>query len=129
LWDAYHQALPLEAVGFLLGSPGQESFASEVALVRGAAGARGEFAVPDYELRRVRAWADDRNLGIVALFHSHRSGDARLSRADEAALRHSEWPWVIVTRAPGRSGIRIAAYRPPDAQEMTCEIERADKSP
>jgi proteasome lid subunit RPN8/RPN11 len=114
---AYREALPLEAAGFLLGS---EQLVREVALARGSAGGRGEFSVPDYELRRIRAWAAERKLRIVALFHSHPGGDVRLSPADEAALRHSEWPWVVITQA---AELEIAAYRPPDGRPLPCRIE------
>lgn len=120
---AYEGALPLEAAGFLFSSDRQKHVVSSVALVRGSAGGRGEFAVPDYELRRIRAWADDRAVHIVALFHTHPGGDLQLSPADRAALLHSEWPWVIVTRAPGRARLKLAAYRPLDGQRVPCRID------
>ena len=104
---AYDRAFPREACGFLLGVSEnrggrirRELVATAVVLARGAA-SHGEFAIPDSELRRITAWGEDRRLHIVALFHSHPSGDRRLSAADRAALRHSEWPWVVVTRSGG----------------------------
>jgi len=71
----------------------------------------------------VQAWGEDRGLEIVALFHSHPSGDARLSAADRASLAHSRWPWVIVTRGPGRVAPALTGYRPGEARPMQIRIE------
>jgi proteasome lid subunit RPN8/RPN11 len=119
---ACEEALPLEVAGFLLGiQRGCETLASEFVLARGSAGGRGEFEIPDHEVRRIEAWAQDRRLHIVALVHSHPSGDSRLSAADQAALRYSDWPWAVVTR-PSRTGIEFAAYRPGDAARLPCRV-------
>jgi proteasome lid subunit RPN8/RPN11 len=56
------------------------------------------------------AYAQDRGLRILALFHSHPSGNSDLSAGDRAALRHSAWPWVIVTRPAGASTVVLTIY-------------------
>jgi proteasome lid subunit RPN8/RPN11 len=116
---AYDRAWPLEAIGFLLGSRrGAAVIASEVLPLQGACG-HGQFEVADYELRRVGAWCDGRGVDIVALFHSHPGGSLQLSAADRAALRRSEWPWLIVARGRRDEVVRLAAYRAGDGRRMT----------
>jgi proteasome lid subunit RPN8/RPN11 len=113
------QAFPLEAAGFLLGSCRHSAMvASEVVLARSATGGRGEFEVADHELRRIAAWAQERQLCVAALFHSHPSGVLGLSAADRAALRHSDWPWVVVARPSASGAVKLAAYRPGDAMRI-----------
>ncbi|MGX7678334.1 Mov34/MPN/PAD-1 family protein [Jatrophihabitans sp. DSM 45814] len=120
---ACEQAFPLEVVGFLVGARhGDDMAASEFVLARGAAGGRGEFDIPDHEVSRIQAWAQDRRLHIVALVHSHPSGDSRLSETDQAALRYSDWPWSVVTRV-SRTGIEFAAYQPGDAARLPCRVD------
>ncbi len=98
----------MEACGFLLGA--MEGVASDVVLARESSQERDSFAIPDHELRRVAAYAEDRGLRILALFHSHPSGCSDLSTGDGAALRYSAWPWVIVTRPPGASTAALTVY-------------------
>jgi proteasome lid subunit RPN8/RPN11 len=116
LASACDQARPLEACGFLLGPP-QDShpIATELLLLRETSQRRGSFSIPDHELRRVAAYAEDHRLRILALFHSHPSGDPTLSPGDRAALRYSAWPWAIVTRS------RLTLYAPTLAR--LCEIQ------
>jgi proteasome lid subunit RPN8/RPN11 len=107
LASACDQAHPLEACGFLLGSlEHSHPLATEILLHCETSRRRGSFSIPDHEIRRVAAYAEDRGLRILALFHSHPSGDATLSPRDCAALRYSAWPWAIVTRS------RLTLYAP-----------------
>jgi proteasome lid subunit RPN8/RPN11 len=100
-------AYPLEACGFLLG---EGAWITGIAAVREAVQDRDSFEIPDHEVRRILAYARERGLGVRALFHSHPSGDNTLSAADRAALAYSAWPWVVVTREPELSGIRLTGY-------------------
>ena len=103
----------MEACGFLLGAV--EGVATDVVLGRESAEERDAFAIPDHELRRLTAYAEDRGLRILALFHSHPSGSSDLSAGDRAALRYSAWPWVIVTRPRGASAAVLTVYAAGDA--------------
>jgi proteasome lid subunit RPN8/RPN11 len=97
---------------------------TDVVVSRSSGASRGDFEIPDYELRRIRAWGEDRHLQMLEVFHSHPSGDRRLSAADHAALRHSEWPWLIVTRSyECDTPVVLAGYRPGDASPMEVRIE------
>lgn len=127
---AYDKRLPREACGFLLGIRlgdwgGKLTaglVATDIVLSRGSP-SHGEFEIADFELRRIRAWSEDRRLHIVAPFHSHPSGDARPSAADRAALRDSEWPWVIVTRPGGRdTPVVMTGYLPGDAGRAAVQV-------
>jgi proteasome lid subunit RPN8/RPN11 len=109
----------MEACGFLLGAV--EGVAGEVVVGRESAPERGSFAIPDHELRRVAAYAEDRGLRILALFHSHPSGSTALSSGDRAALRYSAWPWVIVTRHTGESTALLTIYTAGDDGPRTTE--------
>lgn len=80
LAEAYDRAFPLEVAGFLLGvHPGREMLATKLTLARRSAGGRGEFNIPAHELRRIKALARDRRLQLLALVHSHPSGNNRLT--------------------------------------------------
>ena len=87
-----------------------------------AGGGVGGFSVPDHEVRRVAEGARLRDLHIVALFHSHPSGATALSDSDAAALRYSEWPWIVATRPPGESQIQLTAYQPATTRSVKCSI-------
>ena len=116
---ALDRALPLEVCGFLVGQRGQRGpEIMDIVVARGSAGEHGAFAIPDYEARRAKAWAEDRGLLILALFHSHPSGDRQLSDSDRAALHHCVWPWVIVTRSSHEPAISLAGYRPGDGRRF-----------
>jgi proteasome lid subunit RPN8/RPN11 len=121
---AYDRALPMQACGLLLGvAQHGRSIVTEIVTAGGPPGCRDEFEISDHELRRMGAHAENRGLGIVALFHSHPSGDRSLSATDRAALRYSIWPWVIVTRAKPRSAIALTAYAPGDAASVVVRME------
>lgn len=118
LTAACRRAAPCEAAGFVLGARrGAVMHACEI-LALGAAGREGEFEIADHELRRARAWSEERALEIVALFHSHPGGSLALSAGDRASLRHSQWPWLIVAPGGGESAVRLAAYRPGDGRRL-----------
>jgi proteasome lid subunit RPN8/RPN11 len=121
---AYEAALPFESAGFLLGPAthrNETTHAGEIALLRPAA-VRGEFEVSDHDLRRIETWAEDRHLTVVALFHSHPSGDRRLSTADRRSLGGSPWPWVITTRGQEFPAVELTAYAPGSAATIPCRI-------
>jgi proteasome lid subunit RPN8/RPN11 len=86
---------------------------------------RDAFEISHGELRRLRAYAEDQGLSVVALFHSHPSGDSRLSAGDRDALRYSEWPWVIVTREARRPVICLRGYAPPSARRIPLRVDRS----
>jgi proteasome lid subunit RPN8/RPN11 len=96
---------------------------TDIVVARGATGERGAFAIPDYEARRAKAWAEDRGLLILALFHSHPSGDRQLSDSDRAALHHCAWPWVIVTRSSREPAISLAGYGPGDGRRFDVRLD------
>lgn len=102
LTEACERALPREACGFLLGAvEGTPAIVTDLVVGCESRPRHDSFAIPDHEVRRMAAYAEDRSLRIIALFHSHPSGDNNLSPGDRAALRYSAWPWVIVTRLSG----------------------------
>jgi len=106
-------ALPHEAAGFLLGRVDDGiAIVTDIEPARESATDIGSFAIPDHELRRAAAYAADRGERIVALYHSHPSGETRLSASDRAALRHSRWPWVIVTVAMDGGDATLSGYAP-----------------
>ena len=62
-------------------------------------------------------------LELVGHFHSHPSGDGSLSAADLAALRHSAWPWVIVTRTCGTPALIVMCYAVGDGRKIAVSID------
>jgi proteasome lid subunit RPN8/RPN11 len=121
---AYDDSYPREACGFLLGHRQDHlMIATEVAVARESATASDTFEISDRELERLTAYAEDRRLRIIALFHSHPTGSAALSPGDRAALRHSEWPWLIVTRAGEARAIELACYACNDGKRIAVTTE------
>jgi proteasome lid subunit RPN8/RPN11 len=102
----------------LLGPNSRGPVSATEAVVSGSSSTHGEFEIADLELRRIKAWGHDHGLTIVAVFHSHPSGDRRLSEADRLALRHSQWPWVIVTRDSHHADVVLTGYQAGDAAPM-----------
>jgi proteasome lid subunit RPN8/RPN11 len=125
LASALAGALPREACGLLLGPKSRGRVSVIEAVISRVTSTHGQFEIPDYELRRIKAWGEDRGLTVVAVFHSHPSGDRRLSAADRSALRHSEWPWVIVTRERQDTMVVLTAYRAGDAAPIDVRISDA----
>jgi len=95
LADAYDRAYPVESCGFLLGWPRKITLLVESL---NAVSLPGGFDIPDREIIRVRLIASNSGVQIKALFHSHPEGSTELSQNDCDALRHSQWPWVVITR-------------------------------
>jgi proteasome lid subunit RPN8/RPN11 len=121
---AYDRALPLEACGALLGAAQRDWFiVNKIVIASGPSGYPGEFEIPDYDLRRMGAYAEICGLRIAALFHSHPSGDSSLSVADRAALLYSAWPWVIVTRPNRTSAIALTGYASGDATRIGVRVD------
>jgi proteasome lid subunit RPN8/RPN11 len=115
---ACDHAFPLEAAGCVLGVRSDCGMvATDMVLSRAAAAGHGAFEIADHEVHRIKTWAAARDLRILALFHSHPSGSVELSTADRNALKHSEWPWLVVAHRP-RSALKLALYRPGDATRM-----------
>ena len=100
-------------------------------VARGSTGEHGAFAIPDYEARRAQAWAKDHGLLILALFHSHPSGEAQLSEGDRAALRYCALPWVFVSRSRRKQAIRLSGYGSDDGRRfaLTASYMRQALSP
>jgi proteasome lid subunit RPN8/RPN11 len=120
---AYDRAFLAEACGFLAGPLVLKWLTvTDVILARGAASDRDSFGIADYEVCRANAWAADRGLSVLALFHSHPSGDRRLSETDLAALRYSTWPWVIVTLSPIGRRIYLEGYAAGNGQRFSLRV-------
>jgi proteasome lid subunit RPN8/RPN11 len=108
LQRACEAAYPRECCGVLLGiTDGTRLMVRRVVSTLNAVSMVGGFAIPDYEMRRVRLLATELGLPIMAVFHSHPSGSAELSSSDRAALAYSEWPWVIVTQNQATREVRL----------------------
>jgi proteasome lid subunit RPN8/RPN11 len=111
LREAYEGALPRECCGVLLGDLARRGAAvREVLSTLNAVSTPGGFAIPDHELEWVRSVAVRAQLSIIALFHSHPDGSSELSESDRVALRHSEWPWVILTQDPKTRDVQLRLY-------------------
>jgi proteasome lid subunit RPN8/RPN11 len=98
---------PREACGFVLG---HGEWACRVAPTVNAMPGTGGFAIPDHEIRRVRALAGPSEL--VAVYHSHPSGLTGLSENDRTALQRAMLPWLVITVD------RLLAYAPGSAAPM-----------
>jgi proteasome lid subunit RPN8/RPN11 len=119
--DALPRAGAREICGLLLGSNASTDRAAIHLLLSAEFTWRvGEFALSQSDICRISTWADARGLTVLAVLHSHPSGDCSLSAADSRALRYSSWPWVIATRECG--AVILTGYSPPDAQHLPVEI-------
>lgn len=89
---AIRDARGQEICGFVLeSSAGQQ----ELFLVSNWAEAPGSFVVEESEVLRIERYAKRHGLHIQAFVHSHMSS-LELSKEDEASLRTSDVPWIVV---------------------------------
>lgn len=99
--------LPRECCGFLLGTRmGNGMIITHSVPTLNAEPGCGAFAIPDVEVQRVRDLATREGMDVLALYHSHPGGNAALSASDAAALRCSEWPWLIITEGDAIEPLR-----------------------
>jgi proteasome lid subunit RPN8/RPN11 len=113
-----------ECCGFLLGRHAEDGFEIEQAVaVSNTAVSISFFSVPQYEYKRIKDFAQERKLQIVALYHNHPNRAASLSDADKRTLSRSDIHWVIVTInsnrkdcTPNLSAYEARTYRPIDIQ-------------
>lgn len=101
----------IEHCGFLVGQRVAETLhATRLVPVRNAAAAPGAFAIADAEVRRARRAAAARGESIVALVHTHPSGELALSRDDDSTRRFADLPWVtVVSRSNDAIEIQVFA--------------------
>jgi proteasome lid subunit RPN8/RPN11 len=105
---AYENALPRECCGVLLGNVCHGSIlVRSVVPTLNPVGDRKSFAIPDFEIWRAGQTARKNGLSIAAIYHSHPSGNAQLSWADEAAVLLSALPWIIVTWDAAMQSLRL----------------------
>lgn len=94
-----------EHVGVLIGS---EGLAFSAIRLNNSTDGPSIFRLEQSELLRAARYAEQQSYQIVALYHSHPSGDLRLSKGDEWPLMRSAWPWVIITLDDNR--LQISGY-------------------
>ena len=113
-----------EVCGFLLGKECSERVLIETCVLVLNVNKLGGFAIIDEETERVRRLARDKRLSVLALFHSHPSGNPALSPMDRQALRSSSIPWIVVTpEEETNHQIGIYAYAPVTAQPIPILID------
>ena len=95
---------------------------TEIALSRSSPGDCDAFELPDYEIRRITAYARDLGLLVIAVFHSHPSGSIELSEGDRASIGHSEWPWVLVTRSAATQNLVLTAYARSNGKPLSLQV-------
>ena len=108
-----------EVCGFLLGTERSEEILLEACVLVPNAGPFSGFAITDEETERTQRLARDKRLSVLALFHSHPSGNLALSPMDKQALCRSSIPWIVVTPEENTNHqIGIYAYAPVTAQPI-----------
>jgi proteasome lid subunit RPN8/RPN11 len=130
LREFLHTSAPHEACGFLLGIYNEEAAVIKRACaVTNAAARYSSFAIADYERYRIERLARGLDLEIMAVYHSHPSGDGRLSGVDHRCLSYSKLPWVIIYPAPMAIDPEslLAAYAPPAGTPIPVEMRKEEK--
>lgn len=107
-----------ESVGVLIGVPGFA--ASAIRLLNSTAGP-GSFRIEAFELARASRYAARKNQQIVALYHSHPSGDLGLSDMDRRFLAQSRWPWLVIALA--ENGLQLCGYKPGTGKPLRIIME------
>ena len=114
-----------EACGFLLGK--SDSSGGKVTAIicsQVPEPVAGEFEISPSEIRRIRRHSKERGLEILALFHTHPSGNPAMSDSDRNALQHSEWPWVIVTWSASENRFTLTGYQTGAGEPFTVRCRR-----
>lgn len=82
----------------------------------------GWFGILDSDINRVKRYAQRQHMLLVAVFHSHVSGNLDLSLPDKAALRESDLPWLVCTRDPSSSTLTMRAYAARECKRMPIKV-------
>jgi proteasome lid subunit RPN8/RPN11 len=99
------RTLPRECCGFLLVTPrrgGEPHLRAEDLLRVDHRARRGEFEISRREWQRCLAVSERRGLRIGVLYHSHPSGDLRLSPDDRRNLGWRDLDWLILGSGEAR---------------------------
>jgi proteasome lid subunit RPN8/RPN11 len=87
------------------------------------AGPLGSFRITTQEMTRMKRYAAQRQLEILALYHTHPSGMPNLSVDDRHLLTYSQIAWVVVTfNDTGTDMLQLHAYAPSTAEMIPINI-------
>jgi proteasome lid subunit RPN8/RPN11 len=121
-----HQ-LPLrECCGFLLGHSSENCIvASRLVFTRNAENRWDRFAICDYEIKRVQDLGRRLDMALVAVFHTHTSGNVYLSHLDKRSLAYSDLPWIVAAleNMEGREKLKFAAYAASSGEEIPLRVQ------
>ncbi len=109
-----------EAVGVLLGV----RKATSAVCLRNTAAGPTDFRVERAEWQRTENYAKRLNVNVVALYHSHPTGDLALSQADKAAITLSTVPWVVIAKVKGQWQARAFAFGSGEPIQLQIESAR-----
>jgi len=120
LLNYMNEQLPYEAVAFMLGKRGKDSFmAEEIVKVRNASHSSVEFSVDPEELLSVYKKSEKLNLQIVCIFHTH-PGSATPSMKDAVFMKLNPVPWLIASSLTGE--LKAFIYIDDDISEIEMNI-------
>ena len=82
----------------------------------------GWFGILDSDVNRMKSYAQRQHMDLVAVFHTHKSGNLDLSVSDKAALLESDLPWLVCTHKASSSGLTMRAYAPRDCKNIPVKL-------
>ena len=97
--------LPMEACGLLIGVPGDSVVQRFVPTANDANSAK-VYTVPGIEMLRAERDAENDELEIIGVMHSHTHTEAYPSATDVAQAPDPAWHYVIVSLSRGSASLR-----------------------
>lgn len=89
-------SMPNEACAILLGHAGIDSWeVRHIMTTENAQESPTKFAIPEAQLVRTYRWAEDHNMDVAGIFHSHPTSAAVPSATDETYMRLNPVAWLI----------------------------------
>lgn len=82
----------------------------------------GWFGILDSDFDRAKRFVQRQHMLLVAVFHSHVTGNLDLSLPDKAALRESDLPWLVCTYDPSSSTLTMRAYAARGCKRMPIRV-------
>jgi proteasome lid subunit RPN8/RPN11 len=115
---------PLEGCGFLLGQHSRGiAWVTHVYTVINTDKCLSSFAISYADEARIYRIAKREALSVLAVFHSHPSGDLTLSKADLVSLQDSPLPWIVCCLTSGHQGeLKVVGYTPRTALPIPIRV-------
>lgn len=128
------ESLPIETCAVMIGRFKEEigrvkekrAIVKDVVFLRNTINSAVRFAVDPNELYRIYLKAEEQNMDVVGIFHSH-PAPPYPSDTDEFYMKVNPVPWLIADQFGNRDELRAYQWNKGGIQEVKLEISKKDE--